>query len=180
MNERLVLAKGEKVSIVAQDATFGDAEGFVSSRNDATTLAQIGAYGNKYDAETVAKYMPEPSLEIGNKRIFTIIANDDGRYLGDIRLERIQDSIYYQIGIVVITAERNKGFGSEALKILSQYAFDCLNVDKLYLRVYQNNPKAIKLYNRLGFTYEKTSDDGYEVEGIHYLEDWLYITSAIA
>ena len=180
MNERLVLVKGNKVSIVAQDKHFGDAEGFAFSRSDAVTLANIGAYGRTYDAETVAKYMPDPSLDIGDKRIFTIIANDDGRYLGDIRLERIEDSPYYQIGIVIINGERNKGFGSEALKILSQYAFECLNVDKLYLRVYQNNPKAKKLYMRLGFSYEKTTDDGYEVDGIHYLEDWLFITSAIA
>lgn len=175
---RLVLVKGNKITIVAQDKNLGDAENFAKSRQELNTLAQIGAYGNSYTYESVAKYMPSPSLNIGNKKIFSILSNEDSRYLGDIRLEKLNDTSY-QIGIVIVQNERGKGYGSDAIRTLSNYAFKNLGVDKIYLRVYKNNPRAISLYLRLGFIYEKTEDDGYVIEGINYMEDWLYISSPI-
>lgn len=176
MNKRLELVTGEKIKIVAQDNYFGDAKMFAKSRSDDVTKAQIGAYGNTYTEETVAKYMPEPSLEIGKKKLFSIISKDDGRYLGDIRLEEMAAGIY-QIGIVIIQSERNHGYGTDSIQTLCRYAFEKMNAHRVYLRVYQNNPKAKELYIRLGFVYEKTEDDNYVIDGINYPEDWLYLNA---
>lgn len=172
MNERLVLVHGKKVSIVAQDKDFGDAENFVKSRpNNSKLLDIIGAHGNTYDVVTVKSHMPDPSLEIGDKKIFTIISNEDGRYLGDLRL--IKTALVYELGIVI--TEPQKGFGTEAIQLVSEYAFNSLSAESVCVRIYKNNPISFNFFTKLGFKYRSTSNDGYTINGVSYLEDWLYL-----
>ena len=174
MKERLVLVNGKVVSVVAQDKEFGDAENFTLSRSDAETCNLIGAHGNTYTVEKVKEYMPEPSLDMGDKKIFTIISNSDGRYIGDIRLVRINNEVF-EIGICILPEERSKGYGTDAIKAIIGYAFNSMEASKVTLRVYQNNPRAKRLYERLGFRDEKTVDDNYIIDGVNYLEDVMYI-----
>lgn len=179
MKKRLVLIEGKNVSIVAQDKDFGDAENFVASRPAGSKILDlIGANGNSYDTATVEKYMPEPSLEIGNKKIFTIIHNVDGRYLGDVRFVKVpdEDSVY-EFGMVV--TEPKHGYGTEALKLVSNYAFSELEAKRVCVRIYQINPISFRFATKAGFKYEKTTNDGYTVDGTLYLEDWLYLDSPI-
>ncbi|TFJ91701.1 GNAT family N-acetyltransferase [Lentibacillus salicampi] len=48
----------------------------------------------------------------------------------------------------------SKGFGREAFSLLLDFAFNELNLHKVYLRVFSFNERAIKLYQKLGF-YEE-------------------------
>lgn len=172
MKERLVLMRGENVSIVAQDKDFGDAENFVKSRpKDSNLLDIIGAHGNVYDVAMVKKHMPEPSLEIGSKKVFTIIHNEDGRYLGDVRFVKM--GLVYELGIVI--TEPKKGFGTEVIHLASEYAFNSLSAKSVCVRIYQNNPISFGFFTKLGFRYTSTINDGYTVNGVPYLENWLYL-----
>ncbi|MFB4168220.1 GNAT family N-acetyltransferase [Virgibacillus sp. JSM 102003] len=47
-----------------------------------------------------------------------------------------------------------KGFGQESFRLLLDFAFNELNLHKVYLRVFSFNKGAIKLYQKLGF-YEE-------------------------
>jgi RimJ/RimL family protein N-acetyltransferase len=60
-----------------------------------------------------------------------------------------------EAGIVI--GERpyqNKGYGSEAMELLLEYAFSTVNLNRIELNVYDYNSRAIKLYKKLGFTEE--------------------------
>ena len=48
----------------------------------------------------------------------------------------------------------NNGFGTEAVRMLCQHGFNTLNLNRIYLRVYENNPSAIRAYEKAGFTHE--------------------------
>lgn len=48
----------------------------------------------------------------------------------------------------------NKGFGSETLRLLLRHGFTTLNLHRIYLRVYEDNPRAIRAYQKSGFTLE--------------------------
>lgn len=48
----------------------------------------------------------------------------------------------------------SKGFGREAFQLLLNFAFNEMNLHKVYLRVFSFNERAIRLYQRLGF-YEE-------------------------
>lgn len=48
----------------------------------------------------------------------------------------------------------NRGYGSEALRVMVGYAFDFLNLNKVYLHVYETNPRGIRAYQKVGFVEE--------------------------
>ena len=51
---------------------------------------------------------------------------------------------------------RGKGYGTEALRLGLDFAFNNLNLHRLALGVFAFNEPAIRLYQRLGFTHEGT------------------------
>lgn len=48
----------------------------------------------------------------------------------------------------------NKGHGTEAVRLLVKHGFHTLNLNRIYLRVLENNPRAIRAYEKAGFTHE--------------------------
>jgi RimJ/RimL family protein N-acetyltransferase len=48
----------------------------------------------------------------------------------------------------------NRGFGTEAVRLLARHGFNTLNLNRIYLRVLENNPRAIRAYEKAGFTHE--------------------------
>lgn len=48
----------------------------------------------------------------------------------------------------------NKGFGTEVMKLLLRHGFTTLNLHRIYLRVFENNHRAIRTYEKAGFTQE--------------------------
>lgn len=48
----------------------------------------------------------------------------------------------------------NQGYGTEAVRLLVKHGFDTLNLHRIYLRVLENNPRAIRAYEKAGFTHE--------------------------
>jgi RimJ/RimL family protein N-acetyltransferase len=49
-----------------------------------------------------------------------------------------------------------KGYGSDALRVLLRFAFQELNLHRVTLNVFEYNTRALKTYERLGFTIEGT------------------------
>ena len=50
----------------------------------------------------------------------------------------------------------NKGYGTEAVKLLLQHGFETLNLNRIYLRVYSTNLRAKRSYEKAGFVMEGT------------------------
>jgi diamine N-acetyltransferase len=48
----------------------------------------------------------------------------------------------------------NKGYGTEAVRLLCQHGFNALNLNRIYLHVFENNPRAIRAYEKAGFIVE--------------------------
>ena len=58
-------------------------------------------------------------------------------------------------GIVVGAKQHwNKGYGTEAFKLMIQHGFATLNLNRISLRVYENNPRAIRAYEKAGLSIE--------------------------
>lgn len=52
-----------------------------------------------------------------------------------------------------------KGYGSEAFALFVRHLFAALAVDRVWLTVYLFNPRAIRMYERMGFHDEETFVD---------------------
>jgi RimJ/RimL family protein N-acetyltransferase len=48
----------------------------------------------------------------------------------------------------------NRGYGTEAVRLLAQHGFKTLNLNRIFLHVFENNLRAIRAYEKAGFVHE--------------------------
>jgi RimJ/RimL family protein N-acetyltransferase len=68
-----------------------------------------------------------------------------------------------ELGILIgERKEWNKGYGTETMRLLLRHGFETLNLNRLFLRVYDNNKGAIRAYEKAGFVHEgRSREAGY-------------------
>jgi RimJ/RimL family protein N-acetyltransferase len=60
-----------------------------------------------------------------------------------------------EVGIFIGTRENwGWGYGTDAMRTLVRWGFDILNLNRIWLRVYADNPRAIRCYQKAGFVEE--------------------------
>lgn len=60
-----------------------------------------------------------------------------------------------EVGIMIgARNEWNKGYGTEAMRLLLRHGFETLNLNRVFLRVYEDNLGAIRAYEKAGFVHE--------------------------
>ncbi len=56
------------------------------------------------------------------------------------------------VGIFIGEAEfRGKGYGTDAMRLLVDYGFAYLDLENIMLQVYEDNPRALRCYEKVGF-----------------------------
>ncbi len=87
--------------------------------------------------------------------MFAIEARD-GRVIGGVGLVEISWRKSEAELVVAIGDERyrNKGYGTESVSLLLEYAFCQTKLVRVYLRVFEDNAVAIKCFERCGFRKE--------------------------
>jgi RimJ/RimL family protein N-acetyltransferase len=100
-------------------------------------------------------------------RVWSVVATDDGRYLGQVGIHQIHArSRVGRLGVVIASrAEMGKGFGSAAVRAVLDRAFGELGLHKLWLMVFRSNDRGQRLYRRLGFVEEGILREEYFHEG---------------
>ena len=58
------------------------------------------------------------------------------------------------IRILIGPAGRDRGFGSEAMRLMTDFAFSHSDLYRLELEVYAFNPRALRVYEKIGFVRE--------------------------
>ena len=91
--------------------------------------------------------------------MFSMLENDTREFIGNIEFfNRVDDEAEW--GIVITSKMQNKGYGKEALRRSVEYGFNELDLNRIYLEVYANNPRAIHIYENCGFKeYDRTDVD---------------------
>jgi diamine N-acetyltransferase len=59
----------------------------------------------------------------------------------------------------------NRGYGTEAVRLLCRHGFNTLNLNRIFLHVFDNNPGAIRAYEKAGFTIEGRERQAEYVDG---------------
>lgn len=97
----------------------------------------------------------EQSYQKNNEKNF-IIADNEDNFLGTISLVNIDmRSKKAELGRFFISKEnRGNHFGNISITLLLEYAFEHLNMNKIYLEVFAYNKQAIHLYEQIGFESE--------------------------
>lgn len=106
---------------------------------------------------------------------FIIVRKDTQMPVGSVYLRDI-DLTHHKAEYGVFIGERDalgKGFGTQAAKLMIQYAFGNLGLHKLMLRVLAENISAIKSYENAGFVREAYLKDEVFLEGRY--KDVIYM-----
>lgn len=73
-----------------------------------------------------------------------------------------------EIGIVIGEKEYwNKGYGTEAMRLMLHHGFSTLNLNRIMLDVYASNPRAIRSYEKCGFVHEGRKRQAMYKDGVY-------------
>jgi [ribosomal protein S5]-alanine N-acetyltransferase len=92
----------------------------------------------------------EHSLVLG------IVAKEDDRLVGAAGLQAIDfRSRHASFGLAIgMPADWGKGYGTETTRLLVRHAFETLNLNRVWLQVYEDNVRGIRAYEKAGFRKE--------------------------
>jgi UDP-4-amino-4,6-dideoxy-N-acetyl-beta-L-altrosamine N-acetyltransferase len=153
--------KGEKVSI--RPITRDDTDMVLSWRNS-DLVKQFFIYRKDITREEHLSWF-ENKIEKGAVVQFIIEAEEGP--VGSVYIQNINKTHRNgEYGIFI--GEPNalgKGYGTDAGRLILKYAFETLNLHKVYLRVIDNNIRAIKSYEKLGFSVDGVLKDDVCIDG---------------
>ncbi|MFD0713733.1 GNAT family N-acetyltransferase [Paenibacillus sp. GCM10027626] len=92
----------------------------------------------------------------GEHRGFVIADKESGAYIGQIDLFKFDwKNRAAELGIVIGSRQwQGQGYGAEAIGVLQRFVFEQLNMNRLQLEVHDYNARAIRCYQKCGFTEE--------------------------
>ena len=105
-----------------------------------------------------------------NRVWFMVALKENNRVIGEAGLLRMFHP-WRTTDLTMIIGEeeaRGKGYGSEAIKLLLDYAFGNLNFHRVSIGVVGFNKKAIEFYKKAGFKEEGIQRDGYYYNHKYY------------
>ena len=141
---------GSKVTLRALER--GDLQTVWELRNDAAIeIISNGPPRPRSMAELEASF--EKLTADREMHAFAIEAN--GRMVGQCNLRSI-DAVHRraELGIALLAEEIGKGYGSDAVRVLLDYAFRHLNLHKVSLDTLSTNEPALRAYRACGFVEE--------------------------
>lgn len=147
-----MILKGKKV--ILRKIKLGDASRFVKWLNDPEVNKFLFVRGITLAKEK--KYILERIKGKVKNTLHFCIDTIEGVHIGATDLGNIQTrNKNASFGIMI--GDKNywgQGYGEEAARLLIDYGFKKLKLHRIELDVYSYNPRAIKLYEKLGFKKE--------------------------
>lgn len=126
--------------------------------NDIENVARfIGRRTKPYTVEEEKAFIQSKQEE--KAAMYSMIERDSGDFIGNIEFMEIKDGTA-ELGIAITASKQNLGYGAESIRRMLQYGFDTLGLDRVFLKVYPENKRAIHVYEKCGFVkYNSTEDD---------------------
>ena len=111
-----------------------------------------------------------------NRVWFVIVLKENGKVIGEAGLLRMF-CFWRNTDLSIIIGEKEewrKGYGTEAIHLLLDYAFGYLNFHRIEVGVVGFNEAAIHFYEKMGFKKEGITRDGYYYD--HQYHDFIMMS----
>jgi len=145
-------------NIFLRGITLSDAtELYLSWLNDFEVINTLETKVFPSTIEELKKYLAN-IIKSSNDVMLAIIVKDSNKHIGNIKLGSINwIHRYCDLGIMIGDKSYwKKGYGTEACSLMLEYAFERLNLHRVYLGAYSDHINSINLYKRVGFQIEGT------------------------
>ena len=126
--------------------------------NDIENVARfIGKRTKPYTVEEEKTFIQSKVEE--KAHMYSMIEKNSGDFIGNIEFMEIKDGTA-ELGIAITTSKQNLGYGVESIHRMLEYGFHTLGLDRVFLKVYPDNKRAIHVYEKCGFLkYNYTEED---------------------
>ena len=150
--------------IYLREITLGDMKIVNKWRNDKKLIDALCASFRYINLETDEEWFKAYMMHRMNEVRCGICLEETDELVGVISLVPIDwqnQKAYFQI-MIGSKMHQGKGIGYESTKLMLDHAFYNLNINRVYLKVMEENVRAINLYKKVGFI-----EEGYEDEAIY-------------
>ena len=167
------MIRGERIYL--RPAERSDIPIFVRWFTDADVMTHLAMRAPMSEAAETAWF--DRMLEAQGKtdHHFVICLLSDGRPIGTIGLHGIdRDNGSAEFGIAIgEKSERDAGYGTDATRAICDFGFGSLRLERIELLVYAGNQRALRAYQKAGFTQEGTLRHAHfargEYEDVHVM-----------
>jgi RimJ/RimL family protein N-acetyltransferase len=143
--------------------TKEDTELYNKWRNDLDVMYNTNPSLDVYTLESTEDFVEQVILGSSTAKSYIITETETETPIGIVSLIHI-DYKNRNAECIIDIGEKNywgKGYGSEGMKLILDYAFYELNLHRVSLRVFSFNERAIRLYTKMGFRKEGQSRESF-------------------
>ncbi|MDM8158778.1 GNAT family N-acetyltransferase [Labilibaculum sp. K2S] len=152
MNTNMQILEGKSIRLRALEPT--DLKLLYKWEND-STIWEVSHTLKPFSIFILKQYLESSHLDIFETKQLRLVIEliETNTPIGLIDLFDF-DPFHQRAGIGILineTENKNKGFASEALQILCNYAFSTLQVHQLYCNITASNEVSLRLFTKQGF-----------------------------
>ncbi len=141
-------------------------ERYVAWMNDPSVTRFLETRFTVHTLESIKEYVRDASND-PNNIFMAICLNEDGSHIGNIKLGPInRQHSFGTIGLMI--GEKDcwgKGYATQAIELISRYAFEQLKLHKLMAGCYVDNTGSLRAFEKVGFTREGVEQSKWLYEG---------------
>ena len=151
-----------------------DAEAMITCLKDSDVNYFMNIDGSKMVSTDCQEYIKKSWDDEKNYHFAIVDENDN--WIGTISLKNI-DKLAKQVEYASITSSsvHGKGYAFTATKEIIEYGFEKLGLNRIYLNVVDENIKANKFYQKVGFIFEGCFRKAICIKGRIYNLNWYSI-----
>ncbi|NJB83307.1 GNAT family N-acetyltransferase [Wenyingzhuangia aestuarii] len=125
---------------------------------------EVSSTQTPYSRYLLKQYLENSHLDIYEaKQLRFAIENKQHNIVGMIDLfDFSPQHLRAGIGVLIDQTHQQKGYATEAIKLLNNYAFSSLNLRQLYANIATDNKNSIQLFEKLGY------------QNVGVRKDWIF------
>ena len=159
------LLRGERVWLRPLERR--DLPAYVAGIND-TEVGGWAGYSLPISVEMSAHWLDEVTERMGKGTgyFFAVCELGDDRFIGTTWLKEV--NMHHANAELAIYMDRDHigaGWGTDAQRVLLEFGFNTLRLERIYLTVDSENARAIRSYEKVGFKHEGVMRRSWQFKG---------------
>jgi RimJ/RimL family protein N-acetyltransferase len=144
-----------------------DLPAYVAGIND-TEVGGWAGYSFPFSMEMSAHWIDEIGERMGKGAgyFFAVCEVGDDRFIGTVWLKDVQTHhANAELAIFMDRDHIGSGWGTDAQRVLLEFGFNTLRLERIYLTVDSENARAIRSYEKVGFKKEGVMRRSWQMHG---------------
>jgi RimJ/RimL family protein N-acetyltransferase len=154
---------GERVLL--RPVSVADLPGLVALVADAEVTRLTGSTAEPFERAALEQWYATRAAH-DDRLDLAVVERATGEYAGEVVLNELDPrNRSCSLRIALLGAHADRGLGTEAIRLVLDHAFDAVGLNRVALEVYDFNPRARHVYEKVGFVHEGTRRQALSCDG---------------